>query len=113
DEFLNKLKEKNPLMDVERERPFLYSPSMQISKEEKVVRILSKCAKEITNGKSEIKGGRFDSDAGKFVAKGIPTPVFGPGNIAQAHSENEWVEIEEVARAAEIIAQTVANYNRE
>ncbi|HBY56416.1 MAG TPA: hypothetical protein DEG96_00895 [Candidatus Atribacteria bacterium] len=42
-----------------------------------------------------------------FVAKGIPAVVFGPGNIAQAHSEDEWIEIKQVVQAAEIIARTV------
>jgi len=110
DKFLDELRKENPLLEVEREDPFITSPPMQIREDEEVVQTLLKCAKDNQAAESKIRGGRFDSDAGKFVARGIPTPVFGPGDIAQAHSENEWVEIKQVAQAAEIIAQTIVIY---
>jgi len=110
DKLLDELKRKDTSLEVEREAPFLTSPPMQISEDEEVVRALFKCVKNITETEHKIRGGRFDSDAGKFVARGIPTPVFGPGDIAQAHSENEWVKISEVVQAAEIIAQSIVTY---
>ena len=110
DEFLDELRKENPLLEVERENPFLTSPPMQINEDEEVVQALFKCAKDNKATEPKIRGGRFDSDAGKFVARGTPTPVFGPGDITQAHSENEWVEIKQVVQAAEIIAQTIITY---
>jgi len=111
DEFLDRLKRKNPLLEVEREKPFLASPPMQIDKNEKIVKALFDSAREMET-EVEVKGGRFDSDAGKFVARGIATPVFGPGNIAQAHSEDEWVEINQVVQATRIIAGAIVNYQK-
>ncbi len=35
---------------------------------------------------------------------GIPTIAYGPGNLPQAHAENEYVEIEQLVRAAKTIA---------
>ncbi len=110
DQFLDELRKENPLLEVERENPFLASPAMQIDEDEEVVQALFQCAKDRRASEPKIRGGRFDSDAGKFVARGIPTPVFGPGNIAQAHSEEEWIQIEEVVQAAEIIAQSIVTY---
>jgi len=110
DKFLDELREENTLLEGEREDPFLTSPPMEINKDEKVVQALSDCVRYNTGIEPKIRGGQFDSDAGKFVARGIPTPVFGPGNIAQAHSEDEWVEIKEVVKAAEIIAQSIVTY---
>ncbi|MCK4926570.1 M20/M25/M40 family metallo-hydrolase, partial [Candidatus Aerophobetes bacterium] len=110
DQFLDELRKENPLLEVEREDPFLTSPAMQIDEEEEVVQALFQCAKDRRASEPKIRGGRFDSDAGKFVARGIPTPVFGPGNIAQAHSEEEWIQIREVVQAAEIIAQSIVTY---
>jgi len=110
DKFLDELMRENPLLEVEREDPFVASPPMQIDEDEEVVQALFKCAKDIRVAEPKIRGVGFDTDAGKFVARGIPTPVFGPGNIAQAHSENEWVEIKQVVQAAEIIAQTIVVY---
>jgi len=111
DKFLDKLRKENLLLEVAREDPFLTSPPMQINEDEEVVQVLFKSAKDNEVAEPKIRGVKFDTDAGKFVARGIPTPVFGPGNIAQAHSENEWVEIKQVAQAAEIIAQTIVIYH--
>jgi acetylornithine deacetylase/succinyl-diaminopimelate desuccinylase-like protein len=36
---------------------------------------------------------------------GIPTVVFGPGNIDQAHNVDEFVNIDEIGYAAEIFVQ--------
>ncbi len=107
DNFLDKLKEENPLLELEREDPFVASPSMQINRDEEIVKALFRCTKDARANEPKIRGGRFGTDAAIFVAQGIPAVVFGPGNIAQAHSEDEWIEIKQVVQAAEIIARTV------
>ncbi len=110
DEFLGELRKENPELEVEREDPFLASPAMEINEDEEIVQALFQGARDRRSPGLRIRGGRFDSDAGKFVARGVPTPVFGPGNIAQAHSDDEWVEIGEVVEAAEIIAESIVTY---
>ncbi|WP_409345529.1 M20 family metallopeptidase [Paenibacillus sp. MBLB4367] len=47
----------------------------------------------------------YSSDASKLQRKGIPTIVYGPGSIAQAHSREEWVPVREVEQAAEYYLQ--------
>lgn len=39
----------------------------------------------------------YGTEAGQFQGIGIDTVVCGPGDIAQAHTPDEWVEIEQVA----------------
>ena len=39
-----------------------------------------------------------------FRAAGVPTAVLGPGDLARAHTADEWVDIREVADAARIYA---------
>lgn len=46
----------------------------------------------------------FGSDATKMTAAGIPTIIFGPGSIEQAHTADEFVRVAEVAKAAEMLA---------
>ena len=37
-------------------------------------------------------GVNFFSDAGVLAAGGIPAVLFGPGDIADAHKPDEWIE---------------------
>ncbi len=113
DKFLNNLKKELPMLEIEREDPFIISPPMQINKEEEVVKALFQCINDNRGTNPKIRGAKFGTDAAIFVNRGIPTVVFGPGNIAQAHSDDEWIEIKQVAQAAEIIAQTVTVYLNE
>lgn len=43
----------------------------------------------------------YGSDASKLARIGVPSIVFGPGSIDQAHAAVEWVECEQVVKAAE------------
>lgn len=43
----------------------------------------------------------FFCDAAPLAAGGIPSVVFGPGDIAQAHTEDEWISIKSLNRATE------------
>ncbi len=43
----------------------------------------------------------FGTDAGPLSARGTTCVVFGPGHIAQAHTKDEWIELEQVELAAE------------
>ena len=52
----------------------------------------------------------FGSDASKLSRAGIPTIVFGPGSIDQAHAANEFVPIDEVVKATEFYRQFVLSF---
>jgi acetylornithine deacetylase len=45
----------------------------------------------------------FGTDAPTIAEAGIPAVVFGPGDIARAHTCDEWVPLEEVEQASEIL----------
>jgi acetylornithine deacetylase len=44
----------------------------------------------------------YGTDGGPLAQGGLPCVVFGPGDIAQAHTKDEWVDVNEVRLAAEI-----------
>ena len=41
----------------------------------------------------------YFSDAGVLAESGIPSVVFGPGDIAQAHTPDEWIEVSQLGQA--------------
>lgn len=51
---------------------------------------------------SDVVGVPFGTDASKFAHSGTPAVVFGPGNIAHAHTAVEWIETQQVEQAAEV-----------
>ena len=50
----------------------------------------------------------FGTEAGLFQEVGIPTVVFGPGSITQAHQPDEFIEISQVKECIDFIYQLVA-----
>lgn len=47
------------------------------------------------------------TDAALFAQAGIPAVCFGPGDIARAHSATEWVEVEQLEQAADILEAAI------
>jgi acetylornithine deacetylase len=45
----------------------------------------------------------YGTDASTLAEAGIPSVVFGPGDIAQAHTCDEWVDLAEVEQASEVL----------
>ena len=50
-------------------------------------------------------GVAFGTDASELAADGVPSVVFGPGSVEQAHTRDEWVAVEQLEKATEIIYQ--------
>jgi acetylornithine deacetylase/succinyl-diaminopimelate desuccinylase-like protein len=50
----------------------------------------------------------YGTNASTIAVAGIPAVVFGPGDIAQAHTCDEWVDLDEVAAASEILYELAA-----
>jgi acetylornithine deacetylase len=67
-----------------------------------LVQLLGGVIDEVRGGHT-VHGVPFGTDASTIAAAGIPSVVFGPGDIAQAHTCDEWVSLDEVEQASEIL----------
>jgi acetylornithine deacetylase/succinyl-diaminopimelate desuccinylase-like protein len=56
-----------------------------------------------TLGDARIEGVPYNTDASHYGSAGVPCVVFGPGDIGQAHSAVEFLEIGRLAAAAKIL----------
>lgn len=54
-------------------------------------------------GRRITRGVHYFTDAAPLAAGGIPSVVFGPGDIAQAHTEREWLAISQLEKSIHIL----------
>ena len=58
---------------------------------------------EAVAGSAVVESAHYATDAGIYFAAGIPCIVFGPGDIADAHTATESLDIDELLLAREIV----------
>lgn len=61
-------------------------------------------------GAGELIGVPFGTNAPRYAQTGVPTVVFGPGSIDQAHTVDEWVEVEQLHAAGETLYDFVLSH---
>ena len=64
------------------------------------------------NHEAPIAGLSCWTDAALFNSAGIPALCFGPGDIARAHSAEEWVERSQIERATHVLERVCAGWGR-
>jgi acetylornithine deacetylase len=96
------LKEAGIDFPVEVSEPWKTSPALAAKGSGEIIARLGR-AIEAVRGSHRVTTVPYGTDASTVAAGGIPAVVFGPGDIAQAHTNDEWIVLDEVAEAAEIL----------
>jgi acetylornithine deacetylase ArgE len=89
------------------EKPYLAVQAMEVSQESRIVGLLSGAMANVS-GDVRIESVHYATDAGIYCEAGIPCAVFGPGDIAQAHTSDEWIDIGSLHQAAAVIRTLIA-----
>jgi acetylornithine deacetylase/succinyl-diaminopimelate desuccinylase family protein len=50
----------------------------------------------------------YGTHASRTAQPGVPSVVFGPGSIAQAHTEDEWIAVDQLEQAAEVYYRLIS-----
>jgi acetylornithine deacetylase len=82
--------------------PWLNCPALSPEASAGLVAELGRFIDEV-RGAHRIEAVPYGTDASTLAEAGIPSVVFGPGNIDQAHTCDEWIDLEEVEMASEIL----------
>ena len=97
--LLDALKAEHPTLDAFMEDPpLLTDEALETPADSDAARLASTLLNEMGLD-GNLCGVPFGSDASKLSRQGIPSLVFGPGSIDQAHAAVEFVELEQVERA--------------
>jgi acetylornithine deacetylase len=86
----------------EADPPWMCKPALSPRGSEQVIARLG-AAIDAVHGRHQVMAVPYGTDASTLAEAGIPSVVFGPGDIARAHTIDEWVPLDEVEQATEIL----------
>jgi acetylornithine deacetylase len=86
---------------VRHDLPFSESRGLNDTANGELAEFVKSAASELAPD-CRIEGVNYGTNAEAFSDAGIPTIVFGPGSIAQAHTADEWISLDQLERSAEI-----------
>ena len=93
------------------EEPYLIDPAMETKREAIIVESLARAQQEELGFIAEVAAVNYGTDGSKLSRVGIETVVCGPGDIAQAHTANEFIEVEQLELATRMYRRLLANWN--
>ncbi len=96
-EYLNKHLD----FDLIHDEPYCLSPALGDELNSQLAKQLS-CSIQAVVGPRKTVGVAYGTHASRVANCGIPAVVFGPGDIAQAHTKDEWISVEQLRQAADI-----------
>ncbi len=82
--------------------PWMKKTALSPAGSEELVRRLGE-AIDAVRGRHTVMGVPYGTDASTLAEAGTAAVVFGPGDIARAHTCDEWVPLDEVEQASEIL----------
>ena len=103
--------ELGPHAPIVHDPPFLLTQGLSDNNNHQLAERLAAASRR-HGGPGERIGVPFGTDAPHFAATGCPTVVFGPGSIEQAHTADEWLDLDQLRTASEIYYELIANWDR-
>ncbi|MEP6668646.1 MAG: M20 family metallopeptidase [Chthoniobacter sp.] len=106
---LDALRAQYPALDAVMEPPLLTDEALETAADSAPAQL----AGAVLTGMGldgTLCGVPFGSDASKLSRQGIPSLVFGPGSIDQAHAAVEFVEVAQVERALEFYREFIRRF---
>ncbi|MCC6589872.1 MAG: M20 family metallopeptidase [Bryobacterales bacterium] len=93
-----------------QEAPMLADEALNTAPGQAMVR----CASQVLNGiglDGEPVGVPYGSDASKLARIGVPSIIYGPGSIDQAHAAVEWVDCRQVEQATDFYRRFLVDFH--
>lgn len=108
--LLSKLGQSSPGLSVEMEPPMLSDEALETPADSAPARLACTLLGEMGLN-AEPCGVPFGSDASKLSRQGVPSLIFGPGSIDQAHAAVEFVDLAEVELASRFYRDFILRFD--
>lgn len=94
--------------------PAIFAEASEMDPDDPFAQAVARAVASATGLESPVVGMTFTTDA-RFVRNqaGIPAVVCGPGDVAQAHSNDEWVSVDKLVDATAAYAELLATFGRQ
>lgn len=107
-EAMERVKKRNPLFDASVTLTAAQTPS-DVEVDAPIVARLAEAIRA-EGLQAGVEGLSAWTDAALLNESGIPAICFGPGDIALAHSAEEWVPIEEIEKATKVLTRLASEW---
>ena len=87
--------------DVQHDPPYCASPPLNDDLNGNLAQQLMRSITDVV-GPRQVLGVPYGTHASRIARAGVPAVVFGPGDIAQAHTKDEWIDITQLEQSSEI-----------
>jgi acetylornithine deacetylase/succinyl-diaminopimelate desuccinylase-like protein len=87
---------------LQHDPPYMQGPALSDENNRRLADRLVRIATGVV-GDCRRVGVPYATDAAFIGEAGIPTVVFGPGSLAQAHTDDEWLPLDQLEQAAEVL----------
>ena len=108
--ILDTLRSQHPSLDAVMETPMLTDEALETAGKAAPAQLATEVLSEMGLDGTPC-GVPFSSDASKLSRQGIPSLVFGPGSIDQAHAAVEYIDLAEVERACEFYRKFIERFS--
>ena len=88
--------------------PYIVSPTLSNEDNGWLADGLQQHISEVAGPHASV-GVPYGTHASRTCAAGVPSVVFGPGSIDQAHTKDEWIEIDQLEKASEVYFRFCSN----
>jgi acetylornithine deacetylase/succinyl-diaminopimelate desuccinylase-like protein len=110
DETFARLQADDPQLRVEWSLRQPGALAQQIDRDDPLLGSMVAAVRSVRQAEPRLAGFPGGCSAGILLARGIPAVVFGPGNLSQAHSADEWIDVEQIDVAARVYATAALGY---
>ncbi len=96
---------------VKHDPPYMSSPGLPLDQANSALaERIAHVAKEfgVTSEPMQVA---YGTDSPAFFAIGVPSVVFGPGSLAQAHTKDEFIEVEQLYTATDVLEAVCRSYS--
>lgn len=94
--------DESSLRQIEHDPPLMQSSGLSEAANGPLADRLAAIVAEVDGPRDRI-GVPFGTNAAIYSASGVPTVVFGPGSIEQAHTADEWISLDQLGPASEAL----------